>query len=40
MGFPKIMKGTLTVNHYSEFSCKVDLLKLIWQSHHIFGNPT
>ena len=22
MGFPKIMKGTLTVNHYSEFSCK------------------
>ena len=22
MDFPNIMKGTLTVNHYSEFSCK------------------
>ena len=38
--FPKIQKSTPTVNLYSEFSCKIDLLKLILQSRHIFGNPT
>ena len=36
--FQKIPKNT--VNLYSEFFCKLDLLKLILQSRNIFGDAT
>ena len=36
--FQKIPKNT--VNPYSEFFCKLDLLKLILQSRNIFGDAT